>query len=61
VAGIALMLGCLAIYGRLVVVASARSREQFDPRSTLRLWGWPFRRAAASDLSAEPKESSPTE
>jgi RsiW-degrading membrane proteinase PrsW (M82 family) len=42
VAGVVLMLGSLGLYGRLVVVASARSRQQFAPRSRLRLWGWPF-------------------
>ncbi len=43
VAGLVLMIGSLALYGRLVVMASARSRRQFAPRSALRLWGWPFR------------------
>jgi RsiW-degrading membrane proteinase PrsW (M82 family) len=43
-AGVALMLGSLVLYGRLVVVASAASRKQFAPRSRLRLWGWPFAR-----------------
>jgi RsiW-degrading membrane proteinase PrsW (M82 family) len=43
-AGVALMAGSLALYGRLVVVASARSRAQFAPRSALGLWGWPFER-----------------
>jgi RsiW-degrading membrane proteinase PrsW (M82 family) len=43
-AGVALMVGSLALYGRLVVVASARSRTQFAPRSARGLWGWPFRR-----------------
>jgi RsiW-degrading membrane proteinase PrsW (M82 family) len=43
-AGLALMVGSLLLYGRLVVVASARSRAQFAPRSTLELWGWPFGR-----------------
>jgi RsiW-degrading membrane proteinase PrsW (M82 family) len=43
-AGVVLMVASLALYGRLVLVASARSRRQFAPRSTLRLWGWPFDR-----------------
>lgn len=43
-AGITLMVGSLALYGRLVVIASARSQRQFAPRSSLRLWGWPFAR-----------------
>jgi RsiW-degrading membrane proteinase PrsW (M82 family) len=43
-AGMALMLGCLGLYGRLTVMASKRSREAFDPQSRLQLWGWPFRR-----------------
>jgi RsiW-degrading membrane proteinase PrsW (M82 family) len=41
-AGIALMLGSLTLYGRLVVIASASSRHQFAPESAARLWGWPF-------------------
>jgi len=45
-AGIALMLTSLALYGRLVAVASARSRQQFAPDSRRRLWGWPFDRLA---------------
>jgi RsiW-degrading membrane proteinase PrsW (M82 family) len=43
-AGVALMLGSLVLYGRLVVFASARSRRQHAPQSALRLWGWPFDR-----------------
>jgi len=43
-AGVALMVASLALYGRLVLIASARSRRQFAPRSSLRLWGWPFDR-----------------
>jgi RsiW-degrading membrane proteinase PrsW (M82 family) len=42
--GLALMLGSLALYGRLVVLASARSRQQFAPGSVRRLWGWPLDR-----------------
>jgi RsiW-degrading membrane proteinase PrsW (M82 family) len=42
-AGMALMLGCLGLYGRLTVVASERSRQEFAPQSSLQLWGWPFR------------------
>lgn len=44
--GIGLMVFALALYGRLVVAASARSRQVFAPGSTLRLWGWPFDRLA---------------
>lgn len=44
-AGLLLMVGSLGLYGRLVVIASSRSRQQFAPRSTLRLWGWPFDRS----------------
>jgi len=51
-AGVGLMLVSLALYGRLVVLASARSRQQFAPQSALQLWGWPFRRA--SDPSGRP-------
>jgi hypothetical protein len=36
------MVGSLAVYGRLVVVASTRSQAQFAPRSAPGLWGWPF-------------------
>lgn len=42
--GLLLMVSSLALYGRLIVIASARSRQQFAPRSALRLWGWPFKR-----------------
>ncbi len=41
------MVGSLALYGRLVVLAPARSRRQFAPKSSQRLWGWPFDRLAA--------------
>ncbi len=44
-AGLLVMVGSVALYGRLVVVASARSRRQFAPKSTLQLWGWPFDRS----------------
>jgi RsiW-degrading membrane proteinase PrsW (M82 family) len=43
--GIALMVVSLALYGRLVLTASARSRQQFAPKSSLQLWGWPFHRS----------------
>jgi RsiW-degrading membrane proteinase PrsW (M82 family) len=43
-AGVATMVGSLGLYGRLVVVASARSRQEFAPTSAVRLWGWPFDR-----------------
>jgi RsiW-degrading membrane proteinase PrsW (M82 family) len=45
-AGMALMIGSLVLYGRLVTLASARSRQQFAPHSGRRLWGWPFDRLA---------------
>jgi hypothetical protein len=47
VAGVLLMVGNIALYGRLVVLASARSRRQFAPTSRRGLWGWPFDRLAA--------------
>jgi len=40
--GLGLMLGSLALYGRLVAIASARSRQEFAPGSLRQLWGWPF-------------------
>jgi RsiW-degrading membrane proteinase PrsW (M82 family) len=45
-AGLAIMLASLALYGRLVSIASARSRQQFAPGSLRGLWGWPFARMA---------------
>jgi RsiW-degrading membrane proteinase PrsW (M82 family) len=45
--GVALMVGSLGLYGRLVAVASARSRTQFAPPSALGLWGWPFKRSTS--------------
>ncbi len=42
--GLALMVGSLGLYGRLVVLASARSRQELAPQSALTLWGWPFDR-----------------
>jgi len=42
--GVALMVGSLVLYGRLVTLASAKSRRQFAPHSRRRLWGWPFDR-----------------
>jgi RsiW-degrading membrane proteinase PrsW (M82 family) len=44
-AGVALMIGSLLLYGRLVVIASSRSRLELAPGSALRLWGWPFNRS----------------
>jgi RsiW-degrading membrane proteinase PrsW (M82 family) len=44
-AGVALMIGSLLLYGRLVVIASGRSRLELAPGSALRLWGWPFNRS----------------
>lgn len=44
-AGVALMLVSVALYGRLVALASARSRRELAPQSRLRLWGWPFDRS----------------
>ncbi len=43
VVGLLLMVSSLALYGRLIVIASGRSRQQFAPRSALRLWGWRFK------------------
>lgn len=43
-AGVGLMVGSLILYGRLVTLASARSRRQFAPHSRQGLWGWPFGR-----------------
>ncbi len=43
-AGLTVMLASLALYGKLVATASARSHEQFAPGSPLQLWGWPFAR-----------------
>jgi RsiW-degrading membrane proteinase PrsW (M82 family) len=43
-AGVALMVTSLVLYGRLVTLASARSRQQFAPHSRQELWGWPFDR-----------------
>jgi hypothetical protein len=40
--GLTVMVASLALYGKLVATASARSRGQFAPGSPLRLWGWPF-------------------
>ena len=52
-AGVALMIGSLVLYGRLVVVASAGSRQEFAPQSALRLWGWPFDRLNARRRRAD--------
>lgn len=57
-AGVTLMIGGLALYGRLVVVASARSRAHFAPRSALGLWGWPFERM---NVRRPPDERTPFE
>lgn len=43
-AGVGLMVGSLILYGRLVTLASARSKRQFAPDSRQGLWGWPFDR-----------------
>ena len=43
-AGVGLMIASLILYGRLVTLASARSRRQFAPHSRQGLWGWPFDR-----------------
>jgi RsiW-degrading membrane proteinase PrsW (M82 family) len=55
--GLTLMIGSLILYGRLTVLASARSRRQFAPQSRLQLWGWPFdrvRRRWDQAASADP-------
>jgi hypothetical protein len=38
------MIGSLILYGRLVTLASAKSKRQFAPHSRQGLWGWPFDR-----------------
>jgi len=43
-AGVGLMVGSLILYGRLVTLASAKSKRQFAPHSRQELWGWPFDR-----------------
>ena len=43
-AGVGLMIGSLTLYGRLVTLASAKSKRQFAPHSRQGLWGWPFDR-----------------
>jgi RsiW-degrading membrane proteinase PrsW (M82 family) len=43
-AGVALMVASLVLYGRLVTLASARSKRLFAPHSQRGLWGWPFDR-----------------
>jgi RsiW-degrading membrane proteinase PrsW (M82 family) len=40
--GAALMLAGMFLYGALVVVGSAASREVFEPLGSRSLWGWPF-------------------
>jgi len=47
-AGMVLMIGSLILYGRLVTLASAKSRRQFAPHSRQGLWGWPFDRLVRS-------------
>ena len=47
-AGVGLMMGSLMLYGRLVTLASAKSRRQFAPHSRHGLWGWPFDRLIRS-------------
>jgi RsiW-degrading membrane proteinase PrsW (M82 family) len=51
-AGIALMLFSVGVYGRLVVLASEHSRLQFAPLSARGLWGWPFDRLRRRPSSA---------
>ena len=41
-AGVALMVGGILFYGRLVVVGSDWSRRVFAPHQMRTLWGWPF-------------------
>ena len=41
-AGVVLMLGGMAFFGFLVVLASEWSRLVFAPHAAHRLWGWPF-------------------
>lgn len=41
-AGVAVMLSGMLLYGFLVTVASERSRRIFAPASVKTLWGWPF-------------------
>jgi len=57
---VAVMVGSLALYGRLVTLASTRSRQQFAPLSRRRLWGWPFSRLAGSRRRAPGGGSTPT-
>jgi RsiW-degrading membrane proteinase PrsW (M82 family) len=40
--GASLMLAGMLLYGALVVIGSAASREVFAPLSARTLWGWPF-------------------
>lgn len=56
-AGVGLMLGSLMLYGRLVTLASAKSRRQFAPHSRQGLWGWPFDRL----IRSRRQETRPTE
>jgi hypothetical protein len=53
-AGATLMLGSLVFYGRLVALASARSRRQFAPHSRRSLWGWPFDRLLVRERQTPP-------
>jgi RsiW-degrading membrane proteinase PrsW (M82 family) len=58
-AGIVLMLCSLALYGRLVVLASARSRLELGPLSPRGLWGWPFDRLSRRRSSARASQTPP--
>jgi hypothetical protein len=40
--GAVLMLAGFLLYGGLATLASAQSRAVFEPKSSSRLWGWPF-------------------
>ncbi len=59
-AGVALMVGSLILYGRLVTLASARSRRQFAPHSLRGLWGWPFDRLILRRRPEAPAAGTPT-
>jgi RsiW-degrading membrane proteinase PrsW (M82 family) len=59
-AGVALMVASLILYGRLVTLASARSRRQFAPRSRRGLWGWPFDRPILRERGEAPATAVPT-
>jgi RsiW-degrading membrane proteinase PrsW (M82 family) len=57
--GVAIMVASLALYGRLVTLASASSRQEFAPGSPRRLWGWPFNRLAGLGGTAPSSSHTP--